>query len=113
MYLTKSDGIDLLRKVVDRFPSGEIQMDYWSRFGTKAMAKNNTVVRASGSELGWSVDGPEDILTAVPRTRLLKAISVFEAETVDRLTTGYQRFARTAARTPVLRKIVQYHRYAF
>jgi O-methyltransferase involved in polyketide biosynthesis len=113
MYLTESDGVALLRRVVERFPAGELQLDFWSRFGTKAMRKNNTVVRASNSELGWSVDEPEDILSAVPGTRLIRAIPVFEAETVQRLTKGYQRFARTAARTPVLRKIVQFHRYAF
>ncbi len=113
MYLTESDGVGLLRSVVERFPTGELQLDFWSRFGTKAMRKNNTVVRWSNSELGWAVDEPEDILSAVPGTRLIRAISVFEAETVSRLTKGYQRFARMASRTPVLRKIVQFHRYGF
>ena len=113
MYLTESDGVGLLRRVVERFPSGELQLDFWSRFGSKAMSKNNTVVRSSNSELGWSVDEPGDILDAVPGTRLIRAIPVFEAETVQRLPKGYQRFARMASRTPVLRKIVQFHRYAF
>jgi O-methyltransferase involved in polyketide biosynthesis len=113
MYLTESDGTGLLRRVVERFPSGELQLDFWSRFGTKVMRKNNTVVRWSGSEIGWAVDQPEDILAAVPGTRLITAISVFEAETVRRLTKGYRRFAKLASRTPVLRKIVQFHRYAF
>lgn len=113
MYLTESDGVGLLRRVVERFPTGELQLDFWSRFGSKAMRKNNTVVRWSNSELGWAVDEPDDILSAVPGTRLLTAISVFEAETVARLSKGYQRFAKAASRTPVLRKIVQFHRYAF
>jgi O-methyltransferase involved in polyketide biosynthesis len=113
MYLTESDGVALLRQIVERFPAGELQLDFWSRFGSKAMRKNNTVVRWSNSELGWSVDEPDDILSAVPGTRLLTAISVFEAETAARLTKGYQRFAKLASRTPVLRKIVQFHRYAF
>lgn len=113
MYLTEGDGVGLLRRVVERFPAGELQLDFWSRFGSKAMRKNNTVVRSSGSELGWAVDEPDDILAAVPGTRLILAISVFEAETVQRLTKGYRRFAKMASRTPVLRKIVQLHRYAF
>lgn len=113
MYLTESDVVALLRRVVERFPAGELQLDFWSRFGTKAMRKNNTVVRWSGSELGWSVDSPDDILAAVPGTRLLRGISVFEAETVQRLSKGYRRFARMASHTPVLRKIVQFHRYSF
>lgn len=113
MYLTESDGIALLRRVVERFPAGELQLDFWSRFGSKAMRKNNKVVRSSNSQLGWSVDEPDDILGAVPGTRLLRAVSLFEAETVQRLTKGYQRFAKVASRTPVLRTIVQFHRYAF
>jgi O-methyltransferase involved in polyketide biosynthesis len=113
MYLEEEDGIALLRRVVERFPSGEVQMDFWSRFGTKAMRKNNTVVRWSGSTLGWSVDTPEDILGAVPGTRVLSAISIFDAETAQRLPTGLRRFARAASHIPVLRRIVQLHRYAF
>ena len=113
MYLTESDGIALLRRVVERFPAGELQLDFWSRFGSKSMRKNNAVVRLSNSELGWAVDEPDDILAAVPGTRLLRAVSVFDADTVQRLTKGYRRFAKVASRTPVLRRIVQFHRYAF
>lgn len=113
MYLTESDGVRLLRRVVERFPAGELQLDFWSRFGSKAMRKNNAVVRWSNSEVSWSVDDPDEILRAVPGTRLLRAIPIFEAETAQRLTKGYRRFATAASRTPVLRKLVQLHRYAF
>jgi O-methyltransferase involved in polyketide biosynthesis len=113
MYLTESDGVALLRRVVERFPAGELQLDFWSRFGSKAMRKNNAVVRWSNSDLGWTVDAPGDILGAVPGTRLIRAIPIFEADTVQRLTEGYQRFAKAASHTPVLRNIVQLHRYAF
>ncbi|KUI39137.1 methyltransferase [Mycobacterium sp. GA-2829] len=113
MYLLEEDGIALMRRVVERFPSGEFQFDFWSRFGTKAQRKNNTVVRWSGSALGWSVDRPEEIMEKVPGTRVLTAISLFDAETVARLPKGLRRFSRGASRTPVLRKIVQLHRYAF
>lgn len=113
MYLLEEDGVALLRRVVERFPSGELQLDFWSRFGTKAQRKNNTVVRWSGSTLGWSVDRPEDITARVPGARVLTAISLFDAETAVRLPKGLRRFSRVASRTPVLRRIVQLHRYAF
>jgi O-methyltransferase involved in polyketide biosynthesis len=113
MYLSTADGIALLRRVVQRFPAGELQLDFWSRFGMKAQRKSNKVVRWSGSELGWAVDGPEEIVASVPGVRSIAAISVFEAETVQRLTKGYRRFAKLASRTPALRRIVQLHRYAF
>lgn len=113
MYLTERDGIELLRSVVGRFPSGELQLDFWSRLGRRAQEKNNKVVRWSGSDLGWAVDSPSEIIGQIPRARLLRAISVFEADTVQRLPKGYQRFAAVASRTPGLRGIVQFHRYAF
>lgn len=113
MYLTEHDGVDLLRRVVGRFPSGELQLDFWSRLGRRAQEKNNKVVRWSGSDLGWAVDSPSEIIGQIPGTRSLCAISVFEAATVQRLPKGYQRFAAAASRTPGLRGIVQFHRYAY
>jgi O-methyltransferase involved in polyketide biosynthesis len=113
MYLLRDDGVELLRRVVERFPAGELHLDFWSRFGMTAQRKSNKVVRWSGSELGWAVNGPEEIVASVPGVRSMAAISVFEAETVQRLPRGYRRFAKLASHAPALRRIVQFHRYAF
>ena len=40
MYLTEQDGIALLRRVVDAFPSGELQFDAFTRFGIKTQWTN-------------------------------------------------------------------------
>ncbi len=113
MYLTESDGTALLSRVVDRFPAGELQLDFWSRSGLRAQQKTNRVVRRSGSILGWAVKGPDDIIARVPGVRLMMAVSLFDADTVLRLPRGYRRVARLASHVPVLRKIIQLHRYAF
>lgn len=113
MYLTETDGIALLRRVVERFPAGELQLDFWTRLGTKTQQKTNRVITRSGSTLGWAVNGPDDILSSVPAVRLMAAVSMFEADTVQRLTPGYRRVARMASRIPALRKMIQFHRYAF
>lgn len=113
MYLPERGGIDLLRRVVDHFPAGELQLDFWNRFGMRAQQKSNKVVRWSGSELGWAVDGPDQIVACVSGVRTIAAVSVFEAETVQRLSRGYQRFATLATHMPALRGIVQFHRYGF
>ena len=52
MYLTEADGVALLRRVVEHFPSGELQFDAFSRSGIRAQVVN-TVVRRSGSTLHW------------------------------------------------------------
>jgi O-methyltransferase involved in polyketide biosynthesis len=112
MYLTRQDGITLLRRVVDHAPSGELQFDAFNRAGIKSQW-TNTVVRRSGARLYWGIDGPDDILTAVPGVRLLSWVSAIDADAFDRVA-WYYRWTLTAMRfVPVLRYMAQYHRYAF
>ena len=80
MYLTEDDGIALLRRVVDHFPSGELQFDAFNRLGIKSQW-TNAVVRRSGATLHWGIDGPDDILEAVPGQRLLAWVSAVRLAT--------------------------------
>jgi O-methyltransferase involved in polyketide biosynthesis len=83
MYLTEQDGVALLRRVVDRFPSGELQFDAFDRLAVLAQ-RMNTVVRRCGSTLYWGIDGPDEILRAVPGTRILAWESVFDSDAFQR-----------------------------
>ena len=112
MYLSEPDGVGLLRCVVDRFPSGELQFDAFNRLGIKSQWMN-TVVRRSGSTLRWGIDGPDDILRAVPGTRLLAWVRWFESDTFARLPRAYRVLGRLMSRVPALANMSQYHRYAF
>ncbi len=112
MYLSEQEGVALLRRVVDRFPRGEMQFDAFNRLGIKSQWMN-TVVRRSGSTLRWGVDGPEEILRAVPGTRLLSWVRWFESDTFERLPRGYQVMGRVMSLVPALANMSQYHRYAF
>ncbi|MBX9982305.1 class I SAM-dependent methyltransferase [Mycobacterium gordonae] len=112
MYLIKDDGLALLRRVVDRFPSGELQFDAFNTFGIRFQVVNS-VVRRSGSTLYWGIDGPSDILDAVPGTRLLAWESVFDSDTFELVPPVFQWMGRMMARVPALRYMAQYHRYAF
>jgi O-methyltransferase involved in polyketide biosynthesis len=112
-YLTRDDGLALLRRIVDRFPSGELQFDAFSTFGIRSSQLINPIVRRSGSRLHWAVNGPADIVDAVPATRLLAWQSVFDSDTYDLLTPLNRRLGRAMAAVAPLRKIGQYHRYAF
>jgi O-methyltransferase involved in polyketide biosynthesis len=112
MYLHEPDGVALLRRIVDRFESGEIQFDAFNRLGIKSQWMN-AVVRRSGSTLGWGIDGPGDILAAVPGTRLLAWQRWFESETFAWLPPIYQALGRAMALVPAAANMSQYHRYAF
>ncbi len=112
MYLTKDDGLALLRRVVDTFPSGELQFDAFNTFGVRAQVIN-PVVRRSGSKLHWGIDGPGDIVEAVPGVRLLAWESVFDSDTFDLVAPPFRWLAAAMTAVPALRMMAQYHRYAF
>jgi len=111
-YLTKDGGLGLLRRVVDRFPAGELQFDAFSTLGIRSQAIN-PVVRRSGSKLRWAINGPSDIVDAVPGVRLLAWESVFDSDTFALLSPVNRWLGRAMAAVPALRTIAQYHRYAF
>lgn len=112
MYLTKDDGIALLRRVVKQFPSGELHFDVFNRFAIRSQALNGGV-RRSGSVLRWAVNTPDEILRAVPGVQLVSAVSLYDAETFREAPTLNRVGGRIMARLPVLRNVHQFHRYTF
>ncbi len=112
MYLSQRDGVALLRRIVERFGCGELQFDVFNRLGIRSQ-RINTVVRRSGSTLRWGIDGPGEILEAVPGTRLLSWIRWFESDNFERLPRAYQVMGRIMSLVPALANMSQYHRYAF
>lgn len=112
MYLTEADGVALLRRMVERFPRGELQFDTFSSLGIKTQW-SNAVVRKSGAKLHWGINGPDDILTAVPGTRLLQWVRWFESDTYALLPARYRALGKVMALVPATANMSQYHRYAF
>jgi methyltransferase (TIGR00027 family) len=112
MYLTEQDGTALLRRIVERFPSGELQFDAFNRLGIKTQWIN-VIVRRSGATLHWGIDGPDEILHAVPGTQLLTWESTFDSDAFTRVPAAYRLMARVMSCVPALRYMSQYHRYAF
>ncbi len=112
MYLTEEEGIALLRGVVDRFGSGELQIDFYNWVGIRSQ-KTQTLVRRTGSQLFWAVNSPRDILDQVPGTRLLAAATLFDASTAGRASRPFRVLGRAVRAVPPVRTALQYHRYAF
>lgn len=112
MYLTQQDGTALLRRVVEHFGSGELQFDAFNRLGIKSQVLN-TVVRRSGARLKWAIEGPDDILAAVPGVRLLAWERWFESRTFAQLPRSSRLMGKAMALIPAVANMAQYHRYAF
>jgi O-methyltransferase involved in polyketide biosynthesis len=112
MYLTEHDGIALLRRVVGHFGSGELQFDAFNSLGIKSQVLN-TVVRRSGSRLRWAINGPDDIVAAVPGVRLMAWQRWFESDTFAKLPRSARMMGKVMALTSSVANMSQYHRYAF
>lgn len=112
MYLTESDGIALFRRIVDAFPSGELQFDAFNRLGIRSQWLN-AVVRRAGATLYWAINGPDDIVDAVPGVRLLAFQSPFDTASFRQVAWYYRAMATVMSPVPALRYMAQYHRYAF
>ena len=101
-----------LRRIVAHFPSGELQFDAFSRFGVK-LQWTNGVVRRAGATLKWAMDGPDDVLSAVPNLRLLSWVSALGTDGYDQLPTGLRIMAAVMRAIPGMRYMSQYHRYSW
>lgn len=112
MYLTEDEGIALLRRIVGRFDSGEVQIDFFNWLAIKSQ-KTQTLVRRSGSTLYWAVNSPEDVLRRVPGLRLREWATFFGASTFSRVSARYRAAKRAARLAPAVRKAAQYNVYEF
>jgi hypothetical protein len=70
-------------------------------------------VRRAGATLRWAINGPDDIVTAVPGVHLLAWLSPFESDTFTDVSWPYRVMAKVMSLHPAMRYMAQYHRYAF
>jgi O-methyltransferase involved in polyketide biosynthesis len=112
MYLRKDDGVALLQHVVDRFGSGELQIDFYNSLVVRSQ-KTHRLQRQSGSTLHWAVNSPADVTERVSGVRLLTAVTFFDASTFAPASIAFRLIRHLARAFPPLRRAFQYHRYAF
>ena len=63
--LRAADGVAMLRRIVERFSSGELVFDGWSRAGVW-LTQRYGPVKPAGAQLSWSIDDPHELEKAVP-----------------------------------------------
>ena len=113
MYLTEREGVALLQHVVDRFRSGELQIDFYNWLAIRSQ-KTQTLLRRSGSTLYWAVNSPEDILEPSFRGSVADRRDVLRCEHIQP-DIGWLSGWRGAwfVRSRRCAEALQYHRYAF
>ncbi|WP_435602640.1 class I SAM-dependent methyltransferase [Streptomyces sp. bgisy130] len=101
MYLTEEDGTALLRRLMDRVPSGELAFDAFSRFAIRAQWLNRVVVKA-GARLHWGTDAA-GIAALSPKLEIVENISALEIPGIEKLSAGSRLAARMVAKLPGVR----------
>lgn len=111
-YLTEDGAHDLLRRITDRFPAGEVIFDMVSRLGLRLQSLNKPL-KASGASLSWAFDRPEELSEAVPRLRCEETQGSTGLPGADRLPPLFRLANRMVGRIPKLRDAGMFYRYEF
>ncbi|CAM05840.1 O-methyltransferase [Saccharopolyspora erythraea NRRL 2338] len=112
MYLQPSDVLNLLRRIVDRFPGGEMMFDAVLPWTVRA-AKYSGLLRATGASFGWGIADPRDLERQVPGLRLVVEQSLLELPEVERMPARDRLTARIMNTTPLLSNALRLLRYEY
>ncbi len=112
MYLDPEGGLELFRRVVEHFPSGEVFIDAYSKLGIR-LQKTNSVVRRAKATLRWGID-PEDLEEAgLTLVSARNAEGFVPEEDWQYLPAPRRVLYRAMLRIPVLRDTGRILRYRF
>lgn len=113
MYLSEHEGIALLRRIADHFPSGEVMFDCFSRFGVALSNRWNAVVTGAKATLEWSIDDERDLERRVPGLRLAETWTYSDAPEIKELSLPSRLFFRVMSRVRFLRNLGRLLRFEF
>ncbi|GAA4074319.1 class I SAM-dependent methyltransferase [Nonomuraea soli] len=112
MYLREEEGRELLRRIVEHFPGGQLVFDAFSRRGIR-MQRMNKPVQVAGARLHWGVDGAAELTSVHPRLRCLDAVSAFDIGGYDQVGLRYRALVGVARMLPFMRRMAVMYRLAF
>jgi len=104
----------LVKRLVDRFPSGQIMFDAISRSYLK-LQKTNVGIKATGARIWWGMNDPHELEQWNPRIKLLTSWSVMDQEfpSIKRMSGGMRATIRLFALIPALKNMGLMVRYKF
>lgn len=112
-YLRAVDGLALLRRITQHFPSGEMLFDGYGRLGVWFLQRYGCV-KVSGAQLGWSINDPRELERAVPGLILDAELWYTNAPGIDRHYSWlYWRFAGAMYHITPIRRLGRPLRYHF
>ncbi|WP_086819698.1 class I SAM-dependent methyltransferase [Allokutzneria sp. NRRL B-24872] len=112
MYLREEEGTQLIRRVTERFPSGELLFDCFSSLGIRTQ-KMIPAVRNSGSTLHWGIDDPRQIERLHPGLTCVDALRSVDVPGTELLSLPSRIGMRLFSAIPVLRDMGRMMRFRF
>jgi O-methyltransferase involved in polyketide biosynthesis len=116
-YLSEKEGIVLFNRITERFPSGELIFDAYSRLTTRLISLLPTAREAHVS-LPWGINNPRELEKQVLRLKLVTGVSfLFMPELVERLSQSQSRAQKVIYRIMghigLMRRSILHLRYQF
>jgi len=112
-YLQPADGIALLRRITERFPSGELMFDIYSRLVVR-LIQLMPAARATGVHMAWPIDDARDIVRAVPRLELVEEVPFLALpELAEHLPRARAAMLRVMTRFGFARRAIRHVRFRF
>jgi O-methyltransferase involved in polyketide biosynthesis len=112
MYLSPADGEQLIRRICQRFPSGQLLFDCYGSLGIK-LQKFVPAVRNAGATLSWGIDDPYSLESLYDGLTCLDALRSVDMPYLDRLPVSGRLGMRLMAHLPALRDVGRILRFRF
>jgi O-methyltransferase involved in polyketide biosynthesis len=115
MYYLKEEEVKaLVKRIVDRFPSGQIMFDAISKLYLK-MQKTNVGISATGARMWWGIDNPHELEQWNPRIKLVTNLSVMDQDfpNIKKMSGGVRAVLRILALIPAMKNMGLMLRYRF
>jgi methyltransferase (TIGR00027 family) len=113
-YLKEEEVQSLVKRIVERFSSGQIMFDATSKLYLK-MQKTNVGIKATGSRIWWGIDDPRELETWNPRIKLVTNLSVMDKDfpSIKKMSGGMRAVVRIFALIPAMKNMGLMLRYNF
>jgi O-methyltransferase involved in polyketide biosynthesis len=115
MYYLKEDEVRaLVKRIVNRFPSGQIMFDAISQLYLK-MQKTNVGISATGARMWWGINDPNELEQWDPHIKLVTNLSVMDKDfpNIRKMSGGMRAMLRILGWIPALKNMGLMLRYKF
>ncbi|MBB5936570.1 class I SAM-dependent methyltransferase [Streptomyces zagrosensis] len=111
MYLKEDEGKELVRRILDHFPSGQLVFDGLSRRGVQ-LQKLNKAVQAAKAKVYWGFDSCAELEAIDSRLRCVASMSAFELHN-DKLPTSFRLTAKVSKVFTGMKNLAVFYRMEF